>query len=443
LADNSPCKRHYAASKYQALHTAMARLKDNRLAVQHQKKAAGEIRARLMLMWPVFKKRYLNEEKLKKLHNQFKVEIMANQVWKECLKALNINSGQYQEALAGLRNKTKYFLKTQNKAKSWDSAYDDKAGQGIMAAEKLRNFLVQEHVRFITAAFKECLNDNVKMAHGCTAADIAKFLMVWDDPVQTTNNGDVSQFDTTQTSLATALIERVVIECFALATAELFSAINFRVHAKLVCDAFMTMIEDMRTSGEAMTFTFNTIVKMFLCVIMMPDNANFICGVYGGDDDSERWVDPHRKRQLDLYKKIFLAEPKNDMPGPVHDFCNHLFYAGLAIYNPFVLLMKIVGKNYSTVLARESWWNEWMSGVAMQLRPYRRYPHTAVKVVQMRYPSLPQADIYRLFATLDAYSNQSYEYAKRNLNTQKVSVSDQLSIDEHIPYSKMLSSSFK
>lgn len=434
----SPCsmgKRHFMRSTVQELNTFAQRL--SVAATIHKLHKSDKDQPRLMTKEEAFQKArhthkrffdlYIDKDKYEKAMNSFTVTQAYTSAFNEFCSVINYNKGHVERTLGQMNYIIMGHLKQQIKAKGFEATFGQKGGQPVSASEKAINVMYSTMFRTIRTLMVSCLKANFLYADGKRVDEVSDWMANiegWERVFM----GDHTEMDTVHTHSAN-LATYGIFNLFCPDDELLWQYMNVSWGRKLVTNIMNARWEDNLPSGSPETMSKNIIYDMVVISQVFDDPEKIIVAACFLGDDSVVFL-KHATFVLDLrYYGLWFEKPmKVTLHSTIAEFCNYLFGYGHYIYNPLVMMTKLLNKNCSDILSGKSKWFEWISAINDRLQPYRQDPLNSERILRAWVNNgtshLSQAQAEHILMTLESYSAMPLEVAKVKLPVEPYDLDD-------------------
>lgn len=422
-------KVHMVSSSLQALNTFLTR---SAKASENQKYQQLMLARYGSAYWlerlpKRFMDMYIDQEKFEAIGKEFIDDALAK-AYNDFCDVAKIEERHAHMTLNSFLGVMRGHLKQQIKAKGWDAAYKNKAGQPITACPKAYNILFSTLFRTMRQVVVSSLKSNILLADGVDDRGVHDFVKKFD--MRHNFMGDMPNFDACK-GFISRHFECYLWYMFCPDYELLMMFENLVINGNIYADEFVILCpgvvmrrEDVlsgnypvdfspaarawQSSGDPATMLSNIFTMMF---IMCMTFKKITYGVFKGDDSGSGHETEVVELNLDFYRMFFSEPMKIIMKEDVLEFCNHLFTNDAYCYNPSVLYQKIMNKNYVDVLATKEKWQEYQDAYKVTSNPYREFGHAAAKATAMWHDiSLARAE--SMIRPLIAFSKVTYDQMK-------------------------------
>lgn len=420
-------KRHFVQNKKQALHTLMGRISQVRKSYRHQRERLPQGAAFVDWINQQVKEWFdfaIDADKYKAMlqmsFDAFDEEIAS--AFNEMLRVLKLSPTDEEMTVDKVLFQLRYHLKAQCKPKGFEAAYKNKEGQPVVAMTKDANLVYGLLIRVTVKLWKMCLSDKIILADDLSPEEVSKALEgVWEQ-VKIILMGDHKSFDATQTKY-TEILCMFLFALFCPLPATLESYYMMKENLKLFSDIVVMIMFMSKFSGEKTTMHGNIMFSIW-CTCILLDVKQIIKAKFVGDDSS-CFMNVGKDEityKMSTYMLIFDEMVKITLHPNVSQFCNNLYDETGYNYDPYIMAMKIINKNYTEVIKTKYNWDEYMDSFAPVKKVYIEDYYNTIKRT-MKWYDMSFEHAARLVSILIEYMKLNFFEAPKALMLDTVLVS--------------------
>lgn len=427
LAETFHGKRHFTSSFKHAANAFAHRV--------GMAKKGRELHSRIRMPSPeeavdAFWNTYIDQEAFDKLMDShaylhFEVEAVNEffSVAKLPLREAELTMRQFMMIIHG-------HAKQQMKARDLEATYGNKVAQPIVALEKALNVVFSTMFRVFVKVLRGSLKGKYCIPIGMTDEEVADWWKQNSKGMAEVFMCDMPEFDSTQTDKT--LEYEFGIWCRMVGEKDLMGFYK-RIRAGMMAyvGAWLKFkFSHWRGSGFPDTLIGNVIKQMVDWAIArktsaLPDSDQLVLAMmFFGDDMGAALKESHRSLfNMPVISSFYLKPLKVITHKSILEFCNKLFGEGRCVYNPMVMLKKIVNKNHTDVLSSKPKWDEYRDALQIVVLDYRKNFHKAVSVTaQWHGVSMAMAEY--MILVCDSFAEVRYHEAESLLQPDEVIVED-------------------